>query len=89
MFNPSDPLNALQMEDVQRAAPALKVEVQFFPVKTPGELSETFKRIVAWRAEAARWLSGQSQGLQPAAVKLAATYRLPVIGTQRADVEAG
>ena len=89
MLNPSDPVNALQMEDVRRAAPALKVEVQFFPVKTPGELTETFKRIVAWRAEAALWLSGQSQALQPAAVKLAATHRLPVMGTQRAGVEAG
>jgi len=89
MFNPDDPLNALQMEDLRRAAPALKVGIRFFPVKTPGELSETFKRIVAWRAEAALWLSGQSQALQPAAVKLATTYRLPVMGTQRADVEAG
>jgi putative ABC transport system substrate-binding protein len=35
------------------------------------------------------WLSGQSQALQPAAVEVAATYRLPVMGTQRADVEAG
>lgn len=89
MFNPNDPINALQMEDMQRAAPVLKVEMRFFPVKTPGELSETFKRIAARRAEAALWLSGQSQALQPAAVKLAATYRLPLMVTQRADVEAG
>ena len=47
MFNPNDPINALQMEDMQRAAPVLKVEIRFFPVKTPAELSETFKRIVA------------------------------------------
>ena len=89
LFNPNDPINALQMEDLQRAAPVLKVEIHFFPVATTAELSETFKRIVAWPAEAALWLSGQSQALQPAAVKLAATYRLPVMGTQRADVEAG
>jgi putative ABC transport system substrate-binding protein len=89
MFNPNDPINALQMEDTQRAAPVLKVEVRFFPVKKREELSETFKRIVAWRAGAAVWLSGQSQALQPAAVELAATHRLPVMGTQPADVEAG
>jgi putative tryptophan/tyrosine transport system substrate-binding protein len=89
IFNPNDPINALQMEDTQRAAPVLKVEIRFFPVKAPAELSETFKRIVAWRTEAALWLSGQSQALQPAAVEVAATYRLPVMGTQRADVEAG
>ncbi|HEY3064897.1 MAG TPA: ABC transporter substrate-binding protein [Methylomirabilota bacterium] len=89
LFNPDDPLNSLQMEDVQRAAPALKVDIHFFPVQTPGELSETFKRIAAWRAEAALWLSGQSQVLQPAAVKLAASYRLPVMGTYRAVVERG
>jgi putative ABC transport system substrate-binding protein len=77
------------MEDTQRAAPVLKVEMRLFPVKTAAELSETFKRIVAWRAEAALWLSGQSQALQPAAVELAATYRLPVMVPQRADVEAG
>jgi putative ABC transport system substrate-binding protein len=89
MFNPDDPLNTLQMEDVQRAAPALKIDVHFFPVKTPGELAETFKRIAAWRAEAALWLSGQSQALQPAAVKLALTYRLPVMGTLPGAVERG
>jgi putative ABC transport system substrate-binding protein len=89
MFNPNDPLNALQMEDVQRAAPALKVDVHFFPVKTPEELSETFKQIAAWRAQAGLWLSGQSQALQPAAVRLAATYRLPVMGTYRTVVESG
>lgn len=89
MFNPDDPQNRFQMEDIQRAAPALKVDLQFFPVRTPGELPETFKRIAAWRAEAAIWLSGQSQALQPAAVKLAATHRLPVMGTYRAAVERG
>jgi putative ABC transport system substrate-binding protein len=89
LYNPEDPLNALQMEDLQRAAPGLKLDIQFFQVKTPGELVEVFKRIAAWRAEAALWLSGQSQALQPAAVTLAATYRLPVMGTYRAVVEAG
>ena len=58
-------------------------------MKTPGELPETFKQIATWRAAAALWLSGQSQALQPAAVKLAATHRLPVMGTYRAVVEAG
>ena len=55
----------------------------------PEELSETFKQIAAWRAEAALWLSGQSQALQPASVPLASTHRLPLMATQRADVEAG
>ena len=87
LFNPGDPLNALQMEDVRRAAPRLKVEIESFPVKTPAELPGTFKRIAAWRADAGFWLSGQSQALQPAAVQLAVSYRLPVVGTYRAVVE--
>jgi len=82
-------VGALQMEDTQRAAPVLKVEMRFFPVKTTGELSETFKRMLAWRADAALWLTGQSQALQLAAVELAARHRLPVMVTQRPDVEAG
>jgi putative ABC transport system substrate-binding protein len=67
----------------------LKVGIQFFPVRASGELPETFKSIAAWRADAALWLSGQSQALQPAAVKLATTHRLPVMGTHRAVVERG
>ena len=89
MFNPDDPLNRLQMEDTQRAAAGLKVGIQFFPVRASGELPETFKSIAAWRADAALWLSEPSQALQPAAVKLATTHRLPVMGTYRAVVERG
>ena len=89
MFNPNDPINALQMEETKRAAPVLKVEMRFFPVKTAGELSETFKLMLAWRADAALWLTGQSQTLQPAAIELAARHRLPVMVTRRSDVEAG
>jgi putative tryptophan/tyrosine transport system substrate-binding protein len=89
IFNPSDPINAFQMEETKRAAPVLNVEMQFFPVTVTGELAATFTRMLAWRADAAVWLSGQSQALQPAAVELAAKHRLPVMGTQSADVHAG
>ena len=89
MFNPDDPLNTPQMQDMQRAAPVLNVEIRFLPVKAIGELSETFKRMLAWRADAALWLSGQSIAFQPGTIELGARHRLPVMVTQRADVEAG
>jgi len=77
------------MQDMQRAATVPNVEIRFLPVKAIGELSETFKRMLDWRADAALWLSGQSIAFQPGTIELGARHRLPVMVTQRADVEAG
>jgi putative ABC transport system substrate-binding protein len=79
MFNPSDPVNAVHKEEAQRVAPALNVELRFFPVKETAELPETFKQMLTWRADAAVWLTGQSQAFQPRAIELAARHRLPIL----------
>ena len=89
MFNPNEPLHALQMEDMQRAVPVLNVEIRFFPVKVTGELPETFKRILTWRADAALWVLGQDAPFQPGTIELAARHRLPTMVTQRENVENG
>ena len=79
----------MHKEEAQRVAPTLNVELRFFPVKETAELPETFKHMLAWRADAAVWLTGQSQAFQPRAIELAARHRLPVMVRQREDVEAG
>ena len=87
--NPVDPVNVPQMRDMERAAPVLGIEVRFFPVKTTTELPEAFKQMIAWRADAALWLAGQSVAFQPGTIELAAKHRLPVMVPQRANVESG
>jgi len=89
LFNPADPVTRPQIQDTERAAPVLGVEVRFFPVKSPRDLPETFQQMLAWRAAAALWLSGQANAFQPATIELAVKHRLPVMVTQRTDVEAG
>ena len=89
LFNPVDPITGPQLRDTGRAAPVLRVEVRSFPVKAPGDLPETFGHILAWRADAALWLSGQANAFQPGTIELAAKHRLPVMVNQRVDVEAG
>jgi ABC-type uncharacterized transport system substrate-binding protein len=89
LLNPVDPVTVPQMRDTERAAPVLGVEVRFFPVKTTPELPETFKQMIAWRADAALWLAGQPNAFQAATIDLAAKRQLPVMVHQRVNVEAG
>jgi putative ABC transport system substrate-binding protein len=89
LLNPADPITLPQVRDLERVAPSLGAEVRFFPVKAPEDLPETFRQMLAWRADAALWLSGQGVAYQPGTIKLAAQHRLPVMVTQRSDVEAG
>ena len=64
--------------------------VRFFPVKSPRDLPEAFQQMLAWRAAAALWLSGQANAFQPGTIELALKHhRLPVMVTQRSDVDAG
>lgn len=89
MFNPDDPITEPQLQDAERAAPLLNVEIRPFPVRATTELPETFRQILAWRANSALWLAGQHQGLQSRTIELAAKHRLPVMVGTRQDVEAG
>ena len=89
LFNPLDPVTVPQIRDTGRDAPLLGIEVRRFPVKVASDLPATFAQMLAWHADAALWLSGQSTGFQPDTVELAARHRLPVMVLQRGDVEAG
>jgi len=89
LLNPADPVTGPQMRDTERAAPVLGIEVRFFPVKSPRDLPEAFQQMLAWRAAAALWLSGQANAFQPGTIELAVKHHLPVMVTQRGDVAAG
>jgi putative ABC transport system substrate-binding protein len=89
LFNPNDPINALHMEDMKRAAPGRNVELRFFAVKEAADVPEAFRLITAWHAHAAMWLTGGTQGFQKASAELAVKHRLPVMARERPDVEAG
>lgn len=89
MFNPDDPVTVPQLREVERAGPALKLETRFFPVKAIEPLPETFKQMVAWRADAAVWLLGQQQAFQTRSSELAANHRLPLMVGNSRNVVAG
>jgi len=89
MFNPDDPVTVPQLRDVERAAPVLKIETRFFPVTAIGNLPETFKQMLAWRADAALWILGQHQAFQTGGIELAASHRLPLMVGAGQNVEAG
>src|SRR2546425_1062581 len=89
LLNPIDPVTVPQIRDMERAAPVLGVQVRFFPVKAVTQLPETFNQMLAWHADAALWLSGQANAFQRGTIELAAKHQLPVMVSQRADVEAG
>jgi putative ABC transport system substrate-binding protein len=89
LFNPVDPITEPQIRDTKRSAPLLGIDVRLFPVKASSDLPATFEQMLAWRADAAVWLSGQSLAFQPATIELTTRHRLPIMVTQRDDVEAG
>ena len=51
MLNPDDPVTVPQIRYTERAAPLLNVEIRLFPVRATANLPETFKQMLAWRAE--------------------------------------
>jgi putative ABC transport system substrate-binding protein len=89
LFNPDDPITGRQRREMEEAAPSLKTEVRFFPVRATEELPKTFEKIRAWHADAALWLLGQQHAFQTASIKLAAQHRLPLMTTFREYVAAG
>jgi putative tryptophan/tyrosine transport system substrate-binding protein len=89
MFNPDDPVTAPQLRDTERAAPALKVETRFFPVKAVEDLPGTFRQMLAWRADAALWIPGQHQAFQAGSIELATSHRLPLMVGFPRNVDAG
>jgi len=88
MLNPDDPVTLPQMRDTTRAATAVDVDIEFFPMRL-AQLDALFERMLQWRPDAALWLAGQGQVLEQRAVGLAARHQLPVMHTLRRHVEAG
>ena len=89
LYNPVDPVTKPQIVDAERDAPTLGIEVRFFPVKEVAHLPDTFAQMLAWKANAAFWLSGQANAFQPGTRELSLKHRFPVMVTLRNDVEAG
>ena len=89
LYDPVSPVNEPQIRNIKVAAPKLGVDVRFYPVKTLPELPETFNTLLAWRAQAAIWLTGQHQIYQPGTIALAAKYKLPVMVGSLLDVADG
>jgi putative ABC transport system substrate-binding protein len=58
-------------------------------VKAIEDLPETFKQMLAWRADAALWILGQQQAFQARSIELAANHRLPLMVAAPRNVEAG
>ena len=88
LFNPDDPVTALQRQEIERAAPQIGVEVRFFPVRAQDSLVTVFNELTDWRADGVFWLAGQSAFMMPA-INLAAQQRLPTMVVLRQQVQAG
>ena len=89
LHNPVDPVTLPQIRDVKEVAAKLGVEVRFYPLKTPDELPEAFKTLLAWRAQGVIWLQGQQVQFQSSTIALAVTHKLPVMVGGTLDVVAG
>jgi putative ABC transport system substrate-binding protein len=89
LFNPEDPVTAPQIRAAERVAPALNIEIRFFPVRRTEELPQAFRDMAAWRTDAAIWLAGQNHLFQDASVKLAAGHRIPLMVGLPPNVQAG
>ena len=89
LYNPVDPVTLPQIRDVKAVAAKLGVEVRLYPLKTPDDLPETFKTLLAWRAQGVIWLQGQQVQFQSGTIALAAKHKLPVMVGSPLDVVAG
>ena len=85
------PGNALTLREVELAAGAFAVKLQFLDILSPKDIVTAFQAAVRERADGALWFVTGSIG-NPHRKKiadLAVSSRLPVIYFERADVEAG
>ena len=89
LYNSVDPVTLPQIRDVKEVAAKLGVELRLYALKTPGELPDTFKNLLAWRAQGAIWLQAQQLLFQPGTIALAAKHKLPVMVGGTLDVVAG
>jgi putative tryptophan/tyrosine transport system substrate-binding protein len=86
----SNPNTAGSLRELELAAGALKVKLQYLDVLSPKDIETAFRAAVKARAEAVLWLTGSlfnSQRIQ--VVELAVKSWLPAIYGSQAIVEAG
>ena len=89
LFNPDDANTNSQRREIERVVARIDVELQFFPVRRPDGVAAAFAELAGWRADAAWWLGGQETALVPPSITQAAARRLPMMVSQRQQVEAG
>jgi putative ABC transport system substrate-binding protein len=85
------PGNALTLREVEVAAGAFGVKLQYLDILSPKDIVTAFQAAVRERADGALWFVTGSIGNphQKKIADLAVSSRLPVIYFQREDVEAG
>jgi putative ABC transport system substrate-binding protein len=84
--NAHDPFMKPFLEDIQQAAPKVRLEVHQIIVRSSGELDGAFAAIARSRADAVMIQGSLSDKLT---VGLALKYRLPSLSTQKSAVQAG
>jgi putative ABC transport system substrate-binding protein len=89
LFNPDDPITAPQIPAVERSAPQIGVEVQFFPVRSQDSLIAAFTALTDWHADGVLWLAGQEPPFIQPTIEFAAERRLPTMMGGRAAVRSG
>lgn len=84
--NANDPFMKAYLEDIQRAASKVRLEVHQIIVRSSGELDGAFAAIARARADAIMIQGSLSDRLT---TDLALKYRLPSLSTQKSAVQAG
>jgi putative tryptophan/tyrosine transport system substrate-binding protein len=87
--DPDEPIVALQMQDIERSAPALGIEYRVFPMRTAEDLQRNLQLAAEWNAQAVVRLAGQGFALGSETGRLATERGLPSMLLQKRDVEAG
>ena len=87
----TQPGNATVLKDLDLAAGALKVKLQYLDVLDPKDIESAFRAAVKGRAEAALMMvaGAVASGHRTEIIELAVKNRLPVMYTSPAMVEAG
>jgi putative ABC transport system substrate-binding protein len=85
-----NPGNAQALKEVELAAGALKLQLQYLDIRSPKDIEPAFQEARKARADGVLELGGPLLAVHATAlVKLAAKNRLPAIWVRRGTVEAG
>jgi putative ABC transport system substrate-binding protein len=85
----TSPDNAQSLKEVELAANALKVQVQYLDIRNPKDFETAFQAATKGRAQGVLMMVLGTFTRQQEAVGLAVKHRLPVMYTGQASVEAG